>query len=240
MSGVLRKTVAGLALGALTAALVLTLAAAGYFDIAELKLYDWRMRQAADPASVDGDIALVEINDTTIRDLQPLFGHWPWPRLALSYVIDFLHRAPARVVAVDVILAEPDRVAAYDVGGQRWSGSESDKALADSVKASGNVIMLADAVNEGTTTGAADARASHWRAPAYALDGLAEHRPVILPPYQSLTDASAALGHNFLALDRDGPARRMAPFVENGGQYLPSLGVAARSSSGAAGFRSFP
>jgi adenylate cyclase len=41
-----------------------------------------------------------------------------------------------------------------------------------------------------------------------------------------------ALGHNFIALDDDGPARRMAPFIENGGKYLPSLGVAAAIAGG--------
>ena len=48
-----------------------------------------------------------------------------------------------------------------------------------------------------------------------------------MPPFQSLTDAAATLGHNFLALDPDGPARRMPPFVRVGDKYLPSLGVAA-------------
>ena len=49
----------------------------------------------------------------------------------------------------------------------------------------------------------------------------------MLPPYPELADASAALGHNFLALDKDGPARRMAPFIRQGQQALPSLGLAA-------------
>ncbi len=63
-------------------------------------------------------------------------------------MIDYLHRAPARVVAVDLTLAERDRVAQYEIGDVKWSGKESDQALADSVKTSGNVVMLADAVDE--------------------------------------------------------------------------------------------
>ena len=57
-------------------------------------------------------------------------------------------------------------------------------------------------------------------------------RPLILAPYQSLTDASAGLGHNFLTIDADGPARRMAPFVRNDGKDMPSLGVAAALRAG--------
>lgn len=109
----LKKAAAGLALGVLAAAIVAALAATGALDVAELKAYDWRMRLAADPASVNRNIVLVEINDASIRELAPTFGHWPWPRLALSFVIDFLKRGPAKVIAVDLNLAEPDTVALY-------------------------------------------------------------------------------------------------------------------------------
>ena len=215
--------------------MVLALGSAGFLETAELKLYDWRMRRVAAPASVNRNIVLVEINESTIRDMEPIFGHWPWPRLALSFVIDYLHRAPAKVVAVDLTLAERDRVAQYDIGGDTWSGRQSDQALADSVKISGNVIMLADAVDEGLLDGSGIEAPPTWRDPGYRLGDRAEPRPVILPPYAELAEASAGLGHNFLALDRDGPARRMAPFIRHGGRYVPSLGMAAALRAG--GFR---
>jgi adenylate cyclase len=227
MNATLRKIAAGTALGASAAAIVLALASAGLFDTAELKLYDWRMRRAADPAAVNKDIVLVGISDTTIRDLEPLFGHWPWPRVALSYVIDFLHRAPAKVVAVDITLSERDRVLAYDIGGETWKGAESDKALADAVRQAGNVIMLADSINEGLLNGETDRTAAAWKDPGYRPGAFGEPRPVIEAPFQELTDASAALGHNFLVLDPDGPARRISPFVTDGRRAIPSLGVAA-------------
>jgi len=227
-----RKVLAGLLLGLGAAAVVLALAAGGFLETAELKLYDWRMRLSASPASVNRDIVLVEINDSTIRDLEPIFGHWPWPRVGLAIVIDYLQRAPAKVVAVDITLAERDRVEQYDIGGVKWSGLESDEALADSVRKSGNVIMLADAVDEGLMSGDDGAPPRTWQDPGYRVNDRAEPRPVILPPFDELAQASAALGHNFLVLDKDGPARRMAPFVRQGGRSLPSLGVAAALMAG--------
>jgi adenylate cyclase len=221
-----RKLLAGLALGAGTAALVLLLAAAGAFETAELKAYDWRVRLAADPASVNRDIVLVEINDTTIRDLAPVLGHWPWPRVAFSILLDYLHRAPARVVALDLLFTEPDVVQQYDLNGQTMSGAASDQALAESVKTSGNVILLADAVNEGVMNGTQASSAPAWRDPGYRLGPAIEERPIVLPPVTALMDAAAGLGHNFLALDADGPARRMAPFIRQGRHYVPSLGLA--------------
>ena len=231
----MRKVLAGLLLGVGAAAIVLILGSGGFLETAELKLYDWRMRLAADPASVNRAIVLVEINDSTIRDMEPIFGHWPWPRVALSYVIDYLHRAPAKVVAVDITLAERDRVERYDIGGEKWSGQESDKALADAVAQSGNVIMLADAVDEGLVDAAQPERAVSWPDSGYHVGDLAEPRPVILPPYPELAQGTAALGHNFLVLDKDGPARRISPFVRLGDRTLPSLGVAAALLAG--GFR---
>jgi hypothetical protein len=62
-----------------------------------------------------------------------------------------------------------------------------------------------------------------------------EERPVITPPFPRLTAAAFGLGHNFLALDDDGVARRIVPFVRKGDRYLPSLGIAAALVAG--GFR---
>jgi adenylate cyclase len=231
-----RKALAGLLIGIGAAAIVLALGYLGLLDIAELKLYDWRMRLAADPASVNHDIVLVEIDDTTIRDLAPILGHWPWPRAAIGEVITYLHRAPAKVVAIDITLSEPDRVDLYNLSGTKLKGGDSDRMLADAVNESGNVIMLADAVSEGLVSGEKDQRAAKWRDAGYARVTNAEPRPVISAPYQGLTDAAAALGHNYLTLDSDGPARRMSPFIQNDGKAVPSLGVAAAIA--AAGVRS--
>jgi adenylate cyclase len=98
----MRKAGAALVLGLAAAALIVMLAATGALERAEEWLYDWRMRQTADGSRAHPDIMLVVINDQTIRDMAPVFGRWPWPRFAHSLLIDFLSRAPARVVAFDV------------------------------------------------------------------------------------------------------------------------------------------
>ena len=228
----LRKLLAGLGLGALAALIVLGLSAStDLLDRQELTTYDWRMRLAADPASVNKNIVLIEINDLSIRELQMGYRmRWPWPRVAMGLAIDFLHRGGAKVVAVDMLYTEHDLVETYvfDDPTDKWSGRQSDRALADWVRESGNVIMLADAVYEGIAGAEIkDANASTWQGSPYRAGPLAEPRPLVLAPYQQLADASAALGHNFLTRDDDGPARRMAPFVISDGKELPSLGVAA-------------
>ena len=41
---------------------------------------------------------IVEIDEQTLRALEPVAGRWPWPRLMHSALIDFLARGPAAVV----------------------------------------------------------------------------------------------------------------------------------------------
>lgn len=222
-----RKIIAGLLLGLGAAAFVLLLGWTGLLEVQELKTYDWRIWQAADPASVHADIALVEINDTSLRDFASLAGRWPWPRVALGTVIDFLNRAPAKVIAVDLSILEPDNRLLFRYGDGTMTGEESDAELVRSVAAAGNVVMLADAVYEGVVGADQANKADYWTSPPFRLGPAIEARPLIVPPYLELTRASTALGHNLLMLDRDGPARRFAPFIRVGDRYMPSLGVAA-------------
>src|SRR4029079_4908964 len=104
----MRKIAAGLLLGAVSAIIVLLIAWVhlGVLDEISLRLYDWALRHVADPGSVNQDIVLVEINEASIRDYAEAVGRWPWPRVLQSNLIDFLQRAPARVIAYDVQLTE--------------------------------------------------------------------------------------------------------------------------------------
>jgi adenylate cyclase len=234
----LRKLLAGAGLGTLAALIVLAAAASvDLFERVELTTYDWRMRLAADPSSVNKDIVLVKIDDAAIRQMAPTFGRWPWPRLALSFALDFLRRGGAKVVAIDLILSEQDKVISEYVfdpgtpGEERWTAKQSENALVESLQKSGNAILLADAVYEGYSGGDADV-APKWPGSPFHAGPLAEPRPFVLAPLETYAQAAIGLGHNYLARDEDGPARRMAPFIKSGGKELPSLGVATALRAG--------
>jgi adenylate cyclase len=231
-----RKLAAGLSLGAGAAALVLILDYAGWLETAELKTYDWRMRtvyrlrEAAGRPLVHSDIVLVEINDASIRELAPLVGRWPWPRALMGLLVDHLHRGQPRAIAIDVGFWEPEREATYRFLGEEMTSARSDQALADAVRRAGNVILLADAVDPGFED--REVEQAQWSAPPYRLGPAIEERPVVTLPYEALASAAAGFGHNFLALDPDGPARRIAPFVRRGERYMPSLGMAVALAAG--------
>ena len=60
------------------------------FRVAEAKVYDLATRLTATPAGAHPSIVVVEIDEISLRRLEPVVGRWPWPRLVHASVIDYL------------------------------------------------------------------------------------------------------------------------------------------------------
>jgi adenylate cyclase len=52
-------------------------------------------------------VRIVDIDDESLARL----GQWPWPRTRLAQILTRIERMGAAAVALDVVLAEPDRTA---------------------------------------------------------------------------------------------------------------------------------
>ena len=234
-----RHLIAGTAIGIAAAALVLSVSTAidviagpegNPLHTIELKTYDWRLTQTAQPASARPDIALVEIDEYSLRNLEPNVGRWPWPRLLHGMLIDFLARGGARVIVYDVVFAGPDQQQRFEIGGSVWTGESSDRKLVESVKAAGTVILPVDATFEGQASGASEV----VQDAGFSFDAsrIIERRAVA-PPFGDLAGAAAGLAHSLTVLDADGPLRHTVPFVKTGGGIVvPSLGVLAAMRAG--------
>jgi CHASE2 domain-containing sensor protein/tRNA A-37 threonylcarbamoyl transferase component Bud32 len=74
-----------------------------FTNTVELKSYDFRAKLAA-PTAVNPDIELVVIAEDDLAE----FGRWPWSRNILAQGIDNLAMAGARVIAVNILFAEPE------------------------------------------------------------------------------------------------------------------------------------
>jgi adenylate cyclase len=233
-----RRVLAGLLIGAASAALVLLTDAASWvfgdrstlhpLDGLELRTYDWRLTRTARPETARKDIVLVEIDEYSLQNLEPVAGRWPWPRIVHGSVIDYLSRAPAKLVAYDVSFGAADTRLGFKMGDDTLSGSESDEAFAEAVKRAGNVLLLADATYTGEKADAPEAREEgfHLSSPDIL------ERDTILLPYPELAAAGVAFGHNYLSLDADGPVRHTVPFVRSRDVAIPSLGMAAALRAG--------
>ncbi len=215
-------------LAASSAALAALLSFAPLMQTLEWKTYDLRVRATTEGAPLRDGIVLVDIDEESVRRLEPLVGRWPWPRLVHGQVIDFLARAPVRAVLYDVLFTERDR-RSFTVADEKWTGEESDRRFAEAVARAGNVVVMADAVPE-PLEGAPPAPPLAADIPGLQRFHLAvppEPRPIVVLPYDELARAARAIGHNLFVLDPDGPVRHFVPFVRAGDRPVPSGSLAA-------------
>lgn len=94
-----------------------------------LQQLDFRMKDARfrirGPVKPDKDVVVVAIDHKSIKEI----GRWPWSREVTGKLIENLAvYYETKVTALDIVFSEPQNIAA-------------DKALAASVKKSGNVVM---------------------------------------------------------------------------------------------------
>ena len=148
-----RPVVIGIALGLAAAAASALIGATAFAHRVENGSYDLRVRASAAPVSPASPIVIVEINESSVRGLEPVVGRWPWPRLVHGSAIDYLKRSGAKVIAYDVLFGQREGARESIVNGQPISGDDSDRLFVESVRRAGNVVLLADATFEGLASG---------------------------------------------------------------------------------------
>jgi len=229
----LRHVLKGLGFGVLAGALAAVAFSQPFGRGIEAQTYDWRL--ASQPTPARDDIAIVEINESSVRALADAgYGRWPWPRALHARVINFLSRAGARTIVYDVQFTEPDSLGRYRLEDEVVEGPASDDQLIAAVRRAGNVVLLADALFEGFVDDPAGGSCQslvELPGTTYAPgDGL-PLRPDVRLPFPALARAAATVGHNFLDKGDGGVSRAMHPFIACGSTAVPSLGLAAVMSA---------
>jgi adenylate cyclase len=225
------RVLRGMGFGALAALVALLVGQNGFVRTVEMKLFDWRTRLVADRGRDDG-IVLVNIDDDSLKRMEPLVGRWPWPRLVHATLIDYLASGGARAILYDVLFAEADR-SKFMVGDTEWTGEESDQALVDATVRAGTVVHVAEAASAELVDTSKAIPISLEDLPGlnrpYPVETCVEGRPQITPPFPALARAARTIGHSLVVYDADGPLRRVVPFVRVGGdteRVVPSLPLA--------------
>lgn len=240
MEGRLPIRLVGFALTAVVA--MLSLFPPAFLQKADLFVYDQLLAGRAGPPQ-STDPVLVAIDDASLT----AYGQWPWPRYRLALLIERLQAQGAKVIAVDVLMPEPDRTSPeVIVQDRRRDGVDTPALSALSALDSddSNSQRLAETLAKGTSIlgyflnfGATPRSTTHDLPPPLP-DGMVVTRVAgfqgltALPTSQvrslrQLAAAATAEGFTNVEEDIDGTLRRVPLLLSIDGKDYPSLALAA-------------
>ena len=201
--------------------------------IARLRLsaFDSFLRLAprtVDPAT---SVMVVDIDETSLGRL----GQWPWPRSRQAELVDRVREAGAKTVALDLILAEPDRFSPEELA-QQFRGRPELAPLVDAARRlPSNDELLAVAISRlpsvlgisGEVRGGTDPPAPRA---AFATSGddpraFVPHFPGAAQPIGVLSERASALGAVNWLPSGDQIVRHVPLIVTIGDTLYPSLSL---------------
>jgi adenylate cyclase len=184
-----------------------------FFQILEMRTLDYRFRLLGEQSSASPEIVLVEVDELSIKTLEPEEGRWPWRRDTHALLVEYLKNGGARLVVFDVLFTEAD-----------LKHPESDEAFAESAAEAGNVVHAIFLHNQDT--GTEPEPELFQRCSLAAVAGFTTFRQAHFPS-KLFAESSRALGHVAMTLDPDGPWRRSLPLALCRDRLVPSITLAA-------------
>ncbi len=95
-------------------------------------------------------VAIIDLDEESIKKL----GQWPWPRSVMADLVAHLNDLGAKVVAFDIVFAEPDRTSPARIAQSLPEGEvygpvktaleglpDNDMIFAEAIRKAGNVVM---------------------------------------------------------------------------------------------------
>ncbi len=233
-----RRSLLGLAVGALVALILIGLRGSYPAQSLELKTLDWRFRTLADPARADTDVVIVDVDNLSLDLLRPAYGRWPWPRSAWYKVIEYLRVGGARAIAFDFTFPDPDL---------------AHPAADDTFAVAERAARVVQALTFQSDLDTARARQqAAYREDSASILRLRDFGSVVpgLPagdyqfvetPYRALLDGAHAVGSiNFTPDPVDGTARRSPLLYRYRGWAYPAFGLAVAMAADSARFAGGP
>ncbi len=173
------------------------------YDHALHAAYQWRWAEQAAQAGVYRQSpVLVAIDEASLHTL----GRWPWPRQVHAQLLDRLQQTPkpARVIAWDVVFAEPQALSLKP--DEQTAHIDGDGLFADAIARSSVPVLLAAQIEQE----------------AFVTR--------LVVPQKPLSHTPARMAHVHIDADADGAVRRFWPVDSRiRGHELTYLGVALLS-----------
>lgn len=182
----------------------------------EMLSFDLRSKMVQADDSASKDVAVILIDEASIKMMNLLYGRWPWPREVHGEVIKFLSLGKPKAIVYDILFTER-------------SDEYNDKSLAKATSDTGNVYhamqlffdpevkssrqLPAEFVNRFSLTSVED-KVDLPKNNEYAI------------PYRELYLSSKGLGVVEFSPDEDGIYRRTPLIRAYGDKFFPILSLA--------------
>jgi signal transduction histidine kinase len=210
----------------------------GFFDTSRNWLFDFYQR-AAPALRVAPQTVIIDIDSASLERI----GQWPWPRDQLARLVDAA--SGARVVGIDILLAEPDRLSPAAWAAARPDvAPETRRAL---TALPSNDALLAPSIARVPVVLATVAAPATNRNAASAMPMIAvieagsDPRPALpqfagfTPPLPELAAAARAVGMTSVPVEMDGVLRRMPAITKIGSALIPAFAIELASLASGAG-----
>ncbi|MDZ7765312.1 MAG: adenylate/guanylate cyclase domain-containing protein [Melioribacteraceae bacterium] len=155
----------------------------------EQKFIDYRFEERGTIEFNDSaDVIILEITQDAYDQIPSPFNSWPWPRKYFAKVIENLNEAGAKVIGIDILMANPDK-----------HSVDNDSLLFNTIKKYKNIVLAGKIDIE--------AEASIERSNETMVRSISEN-------YSNLFyNADSSIGIVQAVSDQDGVYRRYTPYV---------------------------
>jgi adenylate cyclase len=196
--------------------------------------YDLRMQATRDAMTKPSEVAVILIDEASLKAMEPVVGRWPWPRSVHADILDFINSGQPRAVVYDILFSERESTPGLPLGDTL---SANDQRLA-AATGDGHVIhamqIYADHQDEINQTlldhplpGPLSAMALTTRRLSAELGiSLTQHNNVYYAPFDACYNAASGLGVVNVDPDADGVHRRLRLLQAYQDRAFPSLGLA--------------
>lgn len=223
---ILRGLVIGLAIALAVDALYMS----GTFETLELKTFDLRTKVIRKDIKAHDDIALVLIDEASLKAMNPILGRWAWPRWIYRDLLEYFAMGGARTIAFDIIF--PEYEDAMKSGGTLGT---NDEMLVEGTAVAGNVFHSAQIivdVEDEINKSLLNKPLPQDFVEAFAVRNIERKSPGLSPynnyylPFRELYEVSSGVGVVEFADDSDGIYRKTKLFRLYQGDFFPVLSMA--------------
>jgi adenylate cyclase len=201
------------------------------FEELEWKTFDGRAKFFSSYRQLPDEIAVILIDEQSIRQMNRVVGRWPWPRSVHADLIDFLSLGGAKAVVFDILFTENELTRGVPADVQ----AANDLRLAESTGAAGNIYHAAqifadteDEFNNGLLNRPLPADfAERFSVKCTSCDGgrVDNKNNICTIPFKELYEAAKGVGVVDISPDSDGIYRRTELFRAYQGKLYPLLSV---------------